>query len=166
MKLFEIESEIRQLETAMEDWAAEHDGDITDFPYLDHLSGMAVERSRKLLSLACWLKERRAETKAAKEVAKAATDRAKAMEKRDDGLEDFIQRNLELGEKMKDDRAEITWRKSSAVQVDIEAENLPEPYRVTKTEYSADKKALKEAIESGLEVDGVKIVNRLNLQIK
>lgn len=166
MKLFEIESEIRSLESAMEDWAASHDGDITDFPYADHLSGLSIERSRKLLSLACWLKERRAETKAAKEVAKAAMDRAKAMEKRDDGLEAFLERNLESGEKIKDDRAEITWRKSSAIEVDVDPETLPSEFRVTKTEYSADKKALKEAIESGKTIEGVKLVNRLNLQIK
>ena len=119
-----------------------------------------------MLSLACWLKERRAETKAAKEVAEAATERAKAMKKRDDGLEAFIERNLELGEKLKDSRAEITWRKSSAIELEVEAESLPMPYRVTKTEYSADKKALKDAIESGEKIEGVKLVNRLNLQIK
>ena len=55
-------------------------------------------------------------------------------------------------------------RKSSTIQVD-NVNSLPQEYKTIKVVESADKKALKEALKGGLEIDGVRIENNLNLKI-
>ena len=55
-------------------------------------------------------------------------------------------------------------RKSSTVQVD-NVNSLPADYKTIKIVESADKKALKEAIKAGVEIEGVRIENNLNLKI-
>lgn len=166
MRIFEIESEIRSIESEMETWAAENEGDVSEFPFAKYLTDLHQERERKILSLACLLKEIDAEGDAAMVVAKAATARAKAIQNRADRLRQFIENNLDVGEKMKDDRASIGWRKSEAVELEVEPEQLPEPYRKSVTTVSADKTAIKEAIKGGQEVAGAKLVSRMNLQVK
>jgi len=56
-------------------------------------------------------------------------------------------------------------RKSSSVEVeDVNA--LPKEYKVVKVTEQADKKALKEALKRGEEIEGVELVSKLNLNIK
>ena len=55
-------------------------------------------------------------------------------------------------------------RKRSSIEVE-DVNELPEKYKVIKVTYSADKMALKKAIQNGEEIDGVKLVEHLNLKI-
>ena len=55
-------------------------------------------------------------------------------------------------------------RKSSTIQVD-NVNALPQEFKTIKVVESADKKALKEALKGGLEIDGVRVENNLNLKI-
>ena len=56
-------------------------------------------------------------------------------------------------------------RKSSSVIVEVDPSELPEIYRTQKLVITADKKALKDAIDAGAKIDGVYIQNNLNLKI-
>lgn len=57
-------------------------------------------------------------------------------------------------------------RKSSSVHVESDKVNdLPKQYKTIKVTESPDKKALKEALKNGEEIDGVSIVENLNLKI-
>jgi len=57
-------------------------------------------------------------------------------------------------------------RKSSSIHVDSDKVNgLPKEYKTIKVTEAPDKKALKEAINRGEEIDGVSIINSLNLKI-
>ena len=57
-------------------------------------------------------------------------------------------------------------RKSSSIQVDPEKVNsLPKEYKTIKVTEAPDKKALKEAINRGEEIDGVYLIETLNLKI-
>lgn len=60
----------------------------------------------------------------------------------------------------------LSLRKSEAVEVETDAENLPIRFRTTKTTYAPDKKAIKDAIKSGESVEGASIVTRHSLQVK
>lgn len=60
----------------------------------------------------------------------------------------------------------ISFRKSTQVVIDCEIERLPAKYVQLKMEYHPDKKALKCAIESGEEIDGVRIIEKKNVQFK
>jgi len=55
-------------------------------------------------------------------------------------------------------------RKSSSIEVD-NVNSLPSEYKVVKVTEQADKKALKEAIKAGEEIEGVELVEKLNLKI-
>jgi len=55
-------------------------------------------------------------------------------------------------------------RKSTSVEVD-DVNNLPDKFKVVKVTEQADKKAIKEALQSGEEVAGCRIVNNQNLKI-
>ena len=56
-------------------------------------------------------------------------------------------------------------RKSSSIEVeDVNA--LPKDYKVIKVTEQADKKALKEALKRGETIEGVELVEKLNLNIK
>jgi len=55
-------------------------------------------------------------------------------------------------------------RKSSSISVE-DINTLPQIYKTIKVTESADKKALKEAIKKGEEIEGVSLVDNLNLKI-
>jgi len=57
-------------------------------------------------------------------------------------------------------------RKSSSIHVDSDKVNgLPKEYKTIKVTEAPDKKALKEAINRGKEIDGVYLIETLNLKI-
>ena len=58
----------------------------------------------------------------------------------------------------------FTTRKSSSVQVD-DINSLPSRFKTIKITETADKKAIKDAIKAGQEIEGCSIVENLNLKI-
>lgn len=73
---------------------------------------------------------------------------------------------LPIGEQVKTPLVTLKWHPSEAVVVDVPPELLPEKFQRFKTTCDADKKALKDAIKAGEEIDGVKIEKRFSLQVK
>ena len=61
--------------------------------------------------------------------------------------------------------SKISYRKSDSVEV-TDINKLPEEYIKTKIEKNPDKVAIKNAIKSGEEINGAKIVTNYNIQIK
>jgi len=57
-------------------------------------------------------------------------------------------------------------RKSKQVVIDYDVNDLPKQYKTVKVTETADKVAIKKAIESGQEVYGCRLVENINLQIK
>ena len=60
----------------------------------------------------------------------------------------------------------LSTRKSKQVVVDYDVNDLPKQYKVVKVTETADKVAIKKAIESGETVYGCRIVENVNLSIK
>ena len=56
-------------------------------------------------------------------------------------------------------------RKSTTLEVEVDVNELPEEYRTKKVTITADKKALKEAIERGEKIEGVRLQENQNLRI-
>jgi hypothetical protein len=56
-------------------------------------------------------------------------------------------------------------RVSTAVEVEVDATELPEAFQRVKTTYSADKTALKSALQRGEQIDGVALVERRSWKI-
>ena len=166
MKLFELDTEIRSLDIALQEYAEQNDGDVTEFPDLAKLVDLKEERDRKLLGLGCLLKERRAEANAVKEEVKALQKRAKTLSNDVDSIESFIEGNLKPGEKLADSRVAFSWRKSEAVVLgpDMVPDKLPTAFQRVTVE--ADRTLLKEALKGGETIEGVTLEPRLNLQVK
>ena len=97
-------------------------------------------------------------------------ERMKRIEKRNDKLIDRLKESMKMaleifGESKKIDTFTLSLRKSKSVEI-IDAELIPEAYRVVKTTETMNKTEIKKAIESGLTVPGATIKENNNLQIK
>lgn len=130
---------------------------------LKQLEGTHAE---KCLNVACLVKNIEAEAAAIKAEEQKLSDRRKSGERKAEWLRTYLANNMEPGTNLKDARAIIGWRKSTAVEVTVSPELLPENLRRTKTIIEADKAAIKVNIEAGQTVEGCSLVQRFNLQIK
>jgi hypothetical protein len=97
--------------------------------------------------------------------------RLKAMKESNDRVIDRMKdavRNAMVSsgiDKIESSLFKLSLRRSEAVEV-INQDQLPECFVKAKTTYTPDKVAIKDAIKSGLTVEGAVIVENLNLQIK
>lgn len=97
------------------------------------------------------------------------TEKLKVIKARNQSLKDYLERNM-LAAGIKEIKADdgtfkASFRKSKAVDVFDEAQ-IPAEFMRERVTVVPDKTAIKKAIESGQEVAGAKIEERLNLQIK
>jgi len=97
-------------------------------------------------------------------------ERLKRIEKRNDKLIDRLKESMKMaleifGESQKVDTFTLSLRKSKSIEI-IDAELVPEAYRVVKTTETINKTEIKKAIESGINVPGATIKENQNLQIK
>ena len=95
----------------------------------------------------------------------------KLRQKRERSLErfkDYVLQSLDELDfvKVKTSIGNISIRKSKAIEVRVEPSELPSIYTMVKTTIDADKKALKEAIEKGEKINGVELVENVNLNIR
>ena len=67
--------------------------------------------------------------------------------------------------KIKSETLQLSFRKSESVEV-VDERLVDEKFKKVKTEVSLDKTAIKNAIKNGEDVQGAKIVEKNNLQIK
>ena len=67
--------------------------------------------------------------------------------------------------KIKSETLQLSFRKSESVEI-VDERLVDEKFKKVKTEVSLDKTAIKNAIKNGEDVQGVKLVEKNNLQIK
>lgn len=134
-------------------------GEVLD---LDKLSGLAMERENKLEDVALWIKNLDATTKAIKAERDALKERQEQAEHKALALREWLSKALD-GEKMETPKVKVSYRKSTAVEVD---DRLPKKWCSKKIVYTPDKVAIKTAIQNGKRITGAKIVERQNIQIK
>ena len=92
------------------------------------------------------------------------------IQKRNDKLIDRLKESMKnaliiFGDAKKVDTFTLSLRKSKAVEI-LDADAIPESFRVVKTTETINKTEIKKAIESGLTVAGATIKENQNLQIK
>ena len=94
--------------------------------------------------------------------------RLQAMVKRNDNLTTRLKDNLLLAVKTFGDFesgfSKFGTRKSSTVEVE-DVNQLPTEYKTIKVTESADKTAIKKALQSGIKIEGCSIVDHQNLKI-
>ena len=155
MTIYDIEAEIM-------DCIDEETGEIID---LERLEALEMERDRKISNVACWIKDLKAEAEAIKAEKQALDKRQKAAENKAESLKTWLQTVLE-GEKFKDSRCSISYRKSERV---VFSDNFPFsslPAQFKKVTIEPKKTEIKDFLRTGASIDGVELVESTNIQIK
>lgn len=161
MKLYEIDS-------ALEALVDPETGELLDY---EQFARLQMEREAKIENTALYVKNLEAEAKAIKEEEARLSDRRKAMENKAKRLREYIGFALD-GEKFETVRCSISYRKSTALEVDditAAAEWLDDNGHPDMVVYSAptiDKRAVKDLIKGGTQVPGVELVERQSLQLR
>lgn len=153
MNLFEIENEIMScvdMET----------GEIID---TERLNQLEMERDVKIENIACWIKNLIAEADALKAQKQAFADRQKAAENKAESLKKYLSNYL-AGQKFSTDKVAVSFRKTSSVNV-TDIAKIPEEY-LKFADPTADKTAIKKAINAGTVIAGAEIVEGLSISIK
>lgn len=161
-----------RLETLVTEEFDEETGEILDGEELTkRFDEVALELENKISNIACFIKNLNAEAEMIKAEKQNLDKRQKQAEKKAEWLKSYLDGYLkatvkEINKyKFSDARCQIGYRKSSTVEVP-DLDLLDKKYIKTKTEYSADKTAIKEAIKNGESVQGASIKENLNIQIK
>ena len=155
MTIYDIEAEIMNC-------IDEETGEIID---LDRLNALEMERDKKIGNVACWIKDLKAEAEAIKAEKQALDKRQKAAENKAESLKTWLQTVLE-GEKFKDSRCSISYRKSERV---VFSDNFPFsslPAQFKKVTIEPKKTEIKDFLRTGASIDGVELVESTNIQIK
>lgn len=129
----------------------------------EKLTELTMERDEKVEKVALWIKELKAEAEALKAEKQAFADRQRTAENKIESLKKWLADAL-AGEKFKTTKVMVSFRKTKSVEVaDIFA--LDENY-VKYSEPTADKVAIKKAIEAGQEVAGATLVENVSISVK
>lgn len=155
MKLYEIVEELRNFQFEID----EETGEILNADELDKLE---LARDEKIENICLMIKNLKADATAYKAEKDSFAEKEKRAKNEADRLADYLQRMLD-GETFKSTRASVTYRKSEAVECDMEL--VPDDYLRYK-EPEPDKAKIKKAIKSGIEVDGCHLVENISMQIK
>lgn len=164
LKIYEINEEMQALDGLLDSWASNHDGDITDFPLNDELERMEGERNEKLLNLAVWVKDLKGQAEAWNKEIKRLQAGQKTLINKAERIKEFIDYNLQKGEKLSDVRASLSYRKSTQVVLDVPVEDLPPEF--VKISVAADKTALKEYLKTneGSAIAHIETFQNLNIK--
>ena len=155
MKLYEIVEELRNFQFDVD----EETGEILNADELDKLE---LARNEKIENICLMIKNLKADAAAYKAEKDSFAEKEKRAKSEADRLADYLQRMLD-GETFKSTRASVTYRKSEAVECDME---LVPDYYLRYKEPEPDKAKIKKAIKSGIEVDGCCLVENISMQIK
>lgn len=142
----------------------EETGEILDWETFEKLN---IERNTKIENLALWVKNLKAEVLAYKAEKASFEERAKVTENKAKNIEKYLTGLLQ-GSKFTTNKVAISFRKSSVVDIDddVVISTLPEELIRTKVTVEADKKAIKEYLNDGNELRGIRIKENNNIQIK
>ena len=165
MKLWEMDE---RLEAMIHEATDRETGEISE-EALFEIEHLEMDREKKLLSLAGYIKGERAEAAAVATQAERLSDRAKSHNRRADRLQKYMERHLKRGEEMRDDRHWLHWRKSTAVEVldekKLPAEFMVQPPQPPLPDKRPDKKALAAALKNG-DVPGARLDQRMKLVLE
>lgn len=142
-------------------------GEIDEQKAAEYLEALQIEWTEKVENIALYIKNLDAEAEAIKEEEKSLKARREAKEKKAERLREYLKTSMLTSNKQKFETAKValSFRASKSVIID-DMENLDKSYITEKVTYSADKTAIKKAIESGWTVEGARIEVNQNLQIR
>lgn len=169
MTIYEIDDEFASKMNELLEIFDEETGEITDLDRFEELKkaldGLEEERKQKISNVACWYKSLVAEAKAIKAEKQKLAKRQQVTENKAENLKAYLEYALG-GEKFKDARVNITYRKSEGIHFadDFDGNTLPKEFLRIKAEPKLTE--IKEAIKAGQQFKGISLVERQNMLIK
>ena len=157
MTLFDIDK-------AIYDFEFEIDEETGELLNADELDNLKMAREQKVENIALYYKNLIAEAEMVKAEKNNMADRQKRLENKAESLKTYLAYALQ-GEKFSTPKVAVSYRKSKSVEIDDGAE-LPKAYVKVEEVRKPDKKMLKEALEGGEKIDGVRLVEKQNLSVK
>lgn len=135
-------------------------GEIIDAKALEELQ---LAFDEKVEGIACWIKNLLSDAEAIKQEKMALAARQQAAEKKAESLKNYLSVMLD-GSKFKSPKVQISFRKSKQVIVS-DLDKIDDDY-LKFAEPTVDKTKVKKALEDGIKLDGVELVEKNNIQIK
>lgn len=159
-KLYEINADLEAVLSQVD----EETGELTIDP--EALDALLMERTDKLEGMALLVKDWNAEAAAIKAEEAALKERRERIEKKRDGLRDYLQQVL-AGEKLETAKVSVTYRKSKSVEIDpaVFWEHPAEMF-IRQKDPEPDKKAITDALKNGGTVPGAALVEKVSMTIK
>jgi hypothetical protein len=153
---------IYEIEAAILETVDQETGEVID---IDRLNALEMERDKKISNVACWIKDLRAEAEAIKAEKQALEKRQKAAENKAESLKTWLSGILQ-GEKFKDSRCSISYRKSERVDFSDSFDLNTLPDYMKKVTIEPKKTEIKEFLKGGGEIEGVRIEENTSMTIK
>lgn len=134
---------------------------------VDALNAIKISADEKIENIGCLIKNYKSDIVALKAEETNLKERRERLERQVDGLTRYLEFAMSELQKTKFETTKVVigFRKSKVVEVP-NIEELDKLFLKEKVEYSADKKAIKEAIENGVEVAGATLIERRSINVK
>lgn len=158
MNIYEIDNEMLSL-------IDEETGEIKDYEAFEELQ---MQKEEKIENTALWYKNLIAESKAIREEEKALAERRKSLEHRAESLKNFVNQTLQ-GNKFATSKVAISYRKSTAVEVDDEFIDYAMKNNndlLTFKRPEPNKAVIKGMLQGGFDIPHAELVERNNMSIK
>ena len=156
---------IYEIDNAMFSLIDEETGEIKDYEAFEELQ---MQKEEKIENTALWYKNLVAESKAIREEEKALAERRKSLENKAENLKNFINRILD-GNKFSTSKVAISYRKSTAVEVDDEFIDYAMKNNndlLTFKRPEPNKTVIKGMLQGGFDIPHAELVERNNMSIK
>ena len=151
--LYEIDTQITEC----------FDADTGELLDAEKLENLMIEKENKLENVALWIKSLKADAAMYKAEKTAFAERQAAAERKAESLTEWLKNALN-GQKFKTEKAEVSFRKTSKVEV-LDIWELNEDF-VKYSDPTPDKAAIKRAIKAGEDVKGAKLIDDISISIK
>ena len=151
-----------QIDSAILDCIDMETGEIIDE---EKLTALSMERDKKISGVACWIKDLKAEAEALKAEKQNLAKRQSVCENKVESLKRWLAQALN-GEKFKDSKCNIGYRKSTSVNFGINFDFNTLPEDLKKITVEPKKNEIKQAIKDGLQIDGVRLEEMNNIIVQ
>lgn len=135
-------------------------GEIID---VERLGQLQLAREDKVEGIALWIKNLLSDADAIKSEEEKLAQRRKANENKAKNLKEYLSKFLN-GQKFKTPKVSISYRKSESVEVS-DISKLDDDY-LKFAEPTVDKTKVKKALEAGVMLQGVELLEKQNIQIR
>lgn len=150
-----------EIDQAILDCIDTETGEVLDY---ERLTGLQMQRDKKVESVACWIKNLAADAAAYKAEKEAFAERERVAARKAERLKEWLATALE-GQKFSSPRCAVSFRKSETVEVD-DVKHVPAELLRVKTTVDPDKTAIKTMLKAGMEIEGCRLVEKINTQVK